>query len=78
MLSDPVECYSADVKTVIRGGDIVERDKLLERLNDLYETVWGEDIPNPTIPEYRELHEKMQKIMKEIKNLIDEVQKSED
>lgn len=32
-------------------------------IEDLRELVWGEDIPSPTIPEYVEHHESIQKIL---------------
>lgn len=44
-----------------------------DKIQELRELVWLQDIPHPTIPEYRELHEKMQKILKFIdENLIEE------
>jgi cell fate (sporulation/competence/biofilm development) regulator YlbF (YheA/YmcA/DUF963 family) len=45
---------------------------IIEKLKKLYDFVWMEDIQNPTIPEYIELHEKMQKILKEIEKIIKE------
>lgn len=45
----------------------------LERLRDI---VWGEDIPSPTVPEYREHHESIQKILKVIDGYIDELENS--
>lgn len=41
----------------------------LEKLRDL---VWGEDIPSFTIPEYREHHESIQKILGAIDKLLEE------
>lgn len=40
-----------------------EWNKRREKVAELRELVWGMDIPHPTIPEYVELHEKMQKIL---------------
>lgn len=34
---------------------------LIDKLRHL---VWEQDVPHPTIPEYRELHEKIQKILR--------------
>jgi len=40
-------------------------DKILkEKIKRLRELVWGEDIPHPTIPEYKEHHESIKKILK--------------
>ena len=35
-----------------------------EKIELLRELVWGEDIPSPACPEYREHHESIQKILK--------------
>lgn len=43
------------------------KDDLLK----LRELVWFEDIASPTVPEYREHHESIQKILKAIDKLID-------
>ena len=55
---------------------LINRDIALNALEDIKHTVWGHDIPHPgNCPEYRELHEKMQDIMKQIddwKKLINE------
>ncbi len=34
-----------------------------QKIRDLRELVWMEDIPHPTVPEYKELHEKITKIL---------------
>ena len=44
----------------------------IEQMRELREFVWMQDIPSPTIPEYRELHEKIQAILKKIDALIEE------
>ena len=44
-----------------------------EKLLDLREFIWMQDIPHPTIIEYRELHEKIQAILKKVDALIEEV-----
>lgn len=41
----------------------------LEELRDL---VWGMDVPSPCCPEYVELHEKIQKILRAIDSMIEE------
>lgn len=45
-----------------------EIKELKKKINKLRTMAWEMDIPYPTIPEYVELHEKMQKII----NYIDE------
>ena len=35
-----------------------------QTIEELRELVWMQDIPHPTVPEYEELHEKIQKILK--------------
>ena len=49
------------------------RRKLETRRNieDLREFVWGHDIPSPTCPEYRELHEIMQEILKRLDYILE-------
>lgn len=42
--------------------------ELKEKIDKLRQMAWEMDIPHPTVPEYRELHEKIQKII----NYIDE------
>ena len=44
--------------------DNILKDKIL----DLRDLVWGEDIPSPTCPEYIEHHESIQKILNFINN----------
>ena len=39
-------------------------DATRRKIERLREIVWGEDIPSPTIPEYREHHESITKILK--------------
>lgn len=46
--------------------------KIIEKLKNLYEMAWNEDIPSPTTIEYLELHNKIQKILKEIEKIIKE------
>jgi len=41
---------------------------MLEKILALRELVWMEDIPSPTVPEYVEHHESIQKILKYIDN----------
>ena len=45
-------------------------DQVLEKIKLLRHRVWLRDIPKPTVPEYRELHEKIQKTLKELDELI--------
>ncbi len=41
-----------------------EIKRMEDSIKQLREIVWLADIPHPTIPEYVELHEKMQRIMR--------------
>ena len=38
-------------------------DYLAQKIRQLRELVWEQDIPSPTVPEYIELHEKITKIL---------------
>lgn len=42
-----------------------------EQLEDLRELVWLEDISSPTVPEYVEHHESIQKILHAIDKLLE-------
>lgn len=50
-----------------------ERTQLVEDLKDLRDLVWGEDIPSPTVPEYVEHHNSIQKILKNLDKIITEL-----
>lgn len=39
-------------------------EKTRNKIEQLREIVWGEDIPSPSVPEYVEHHESIQKILK--------------
>jgi len=43
-------------------------EKLRAKIEELRELVWLNDIPHPTIPEYKEHHESIQKILNFIDN----------
>lgn len=45
---------------------------MLDRLHDLRDLVYNSDVPHPTIPEYVELHNKIQAILQELDSIIDE------
>ena len=45
--------------------------EMRERLTELRELIWMEDIPSPTIREYEEHHESIQKILKAVDTLLD-------
>ena len=38
-------------------------------INELRELIWGLDIPSPTVPEYVEFHESIQKILNKIDSM---------
>jgi hypothetical protein len=50
------------------------KETILRKLQKLYDEVSMEDILSPTIPEYIELHEKIQKILIKIEKLIKEIE----
>lgn len=54
---------------------MIEKINVLEFLEDLRDEVDMEDIPHPTIPEYKEHHESIQRILKSIDLLIEKVNK---
>lgn len=43
---------------------------VVSKVKELRELVWGEDIPSPCCPEYREHHESIQKILKFIDDQV--------
>jgi len=52
-----------------------ENKRLKAEIKNLRDLVWSFDIPHPTTPEYRELHEKMRRILKFIdKKLLKNIQ----
>lgn len=51
---------------VIQKRDYIHRHKIVK----LRDKVWARDIPHPTIPEYVELHEKIQATIKDIEELL--------
>jgi len=54
-----------------RREDMLQYIKEMHRnIEQLRELVWGYDIPSPTIPEYREHHESIQKILAFIDNKL--------
>lgn len=44
--------------------------EMKDKLETMRRKVWGMDIPNPTTPEYEELHQKIQSILWEIDQII--------
>jgi hypothetical protein len=50
-------------------------DKIKEKILELKELVWLQDIQYPTIPEYREHHESIQKILKFIDDELIDIDK---
>lgn len=67
-------CEGAYCEDVYEENKEEFRDKdIEEKIKELRELVWGMDIPSPTIPEYVELHEKIQKILEFIDTNFEEV-----
>lgn len=44
--------------------------KIVRALEELERVVWEEDIEHPTVPEYVELHQKMQKIQNKLQKAL--------
>jgi len=49
-------------------------DEYIEDLKEIYEEIWGYDIPSPTVPEYREHHEQCQELLALIDKKLKEVE----
>ena len=62
-----------------KGGeimaDVISKEIVIAKLESIYDVAWGEDIPHPTIPEYRELHDNIRKIMNKIADTVIEVER---
>ena len=52
---------------------VVDIDFIIQLINDLRESIWGYDIPSPTVPEYIEHHEQMQELLKQVDDILDEL-----
>lgn len=52
---------------------LISRQEVLKILNDIYCALWEIDIPSPTVPEYVEHHEGVQKVMKVVTDKMDEI-----
>lgn len=48
----------------------VMNEDILHKVEELRYIVWGEDIPHPTVPEYREHHESITKILGYIDDVL--------
>jgi len=61
-----IEEKSRALKAMIKEvcGLVMEKENVIAKINELWELVWGEDIPSPCCPEYKEHHESIQKILK--------------
>ena len=57
------------MQKVINMNDMISKYDVLSALSALRLKIWEEDIPNPSCPEYVELHQKMEKL----KDRVDEV-----
>lgn len=55
--------------------DVIEKQNeklkgVVSDLKEIYDEIWGFDIPSPTCPEYKEHHLQMQSLMKFVKQKI--------
>lgn len=57
---DENECYCEDCRLRRAKNEI---DTMKDKIEELRQLVYMEDIPHPSIPEYREHHESIQKIL---------------
>jgi hypothetical protein len=48
-------------------------DETLENMKLIRRKIWDFDVPHPTTNEYREFHEKMQSILKDVDGLIEDL-----
>lgn len=72
------ESYAEDLLELHEGKTapkVVEVNRVLEILDDIYDALWEIDIPSPTVPEYVEHHEGVQKVMKLVKELTGNLEK---
>lgn len=64
---DALEVYMEDGKIVYEKIDKTDPkqqiESLKDRINKAYQIAWDNDIPSPTCPEYKEMHNALKAIM---------------
>ena len=55
------------LKRAVKTDPLSEISSLKERINKAYEIAWENDIPSPTCPEYKEMHNALKAIMDVLK-----------
>lgn len=55
--------------------ELVTRKAALEALEQIYDELWGIDIPSATVPEYIEHHRDVQLVMKKVDLLREKIEK---
>ena len=48
----------------MKVGDAISREEALRAIEEICYALWEIDIPSPTVPEYVEHHEQVQRVMK--------------
>lgn len=52
---------------------LISKQDAINALNSIYTALWEIDIPSPTVPEYIEHHEGVQKVMKVVMDKMEEI-----
>lgn len=52
-------------------NQLINIQAVIDDLNEIHERLWEVDIPHPTVPEYREHHEQIQKLMELVQNKVE-------
>lgn len=52
---------------------LINKQDAINALNSIYNALWEIDIPSPTVPEYVEHHEGVQKVMKVVMDKMEEI-----
>lgn len=52
---------------------LISKQDAINALNSIYNALWEIDIPSPTVPEYVEHHEGVQKVMKVVMDKMEEI-----
>lgn len=52
---------------------LISKQDAINALNSIYNALWEIDIPSPTVPEYIEHHEGVQKVMKVVMDKMEEI-----
>lgn len=56
----------------------MDTGRVRSMLWDIYDLLWEIDIPSPTVPEYVEHHEDVQKVMTFVRKLLDDLDQEDE